>query len=67
MVYTYKELKKKYGSDYQIKKAVKNGILYKIELVVKIENKLRKINLSKYKDSMRLLIKKDIDYILEHI
>lgn len=31
MVYTHKELKEKYGSDYQIQKAVKDGILYKIE------------------------------------
>ncbi len=31
MVYTHKELKKKYGSDYQINKAVKEGKLYKIE------------------------------------
>jgi predicted transcriptional regulator of viral defense system len=31
MVYTHKELKEKYGSDYQIQKAVKNGNLYKIE------------------------------------
>ena len=32
MVYTYKEFKEKYGSFYQIHKAVKDGILYKIEL-----------------------------------
>ena len=31
MVYTHKELKEKYGSDYQIQKAVKDGILCKIE------------------------------------
>ena len=31
MVYTHKELKEKYGSDYQIQKAVKDGNLYKIE------------------------------------
>ena len=31
MVYTHKELKEKYGSDYQIQKAVKDGYLYKIE------------------------------------
>ena len=31
MVYTHKELKEKYGSDYQIQKAVKEGNLYKIE------------------------------------
>lgn len=31
MVYTHKELKEKYGSDYQIQKDVKDGNLYKIE------------------------------------
>ena len=31
MVYTHKELKEKYGSDYQIQKAVKDSNLYKIE------------------------------------
>ncbi len=31
MVYTYNELKEKYGSDYQIQKAVKDGRLFKIE------------------------------------
>lgn len=47
--------------------ALNNLLLYKIELAEKIENKLRKIDLSKYKDSMSPLIKKDIDYILENI
>lgn len=31
MVYTHKELKSKYGSDYRIKKAVASGVLYKME------------------------------------
>lgn len=31
MIYTYKELKEKYGSDYRIQKTVKNGNLCKIE------------------------------------
>lgn len=31
MIYTHKELKEKYGSNYQIQKAVKDGCLYKIE------------------------------------
>ncbi len=31
MIYTHKELKEKYGSNYQIQKAVKDKLLYKIE------------------------------------
>lgn len=31
MIYTYKEVKEKYGSNYQIQKAVKDRRLYKIE------------------------------------
>lgn len=31
MIYTHKELKEKYGFNYQIQKAVKEGNLYKIE------------------------------------
>lgn len=31
MVYSYKELKEKFGTDYKIKKAVNDGIIYKIE------------------------------------
>ena len=42
-------------------------LMYKPELEEKIENKIRTIDLSKYKDSMQLLIKKDIDYIIEHL
>lgn len=44
-----------------------NLLLYKVELNDKIENKLKKIDYSKFKDSMSPLIKKDIDYILEHL
>lgn len=40
-------------------------LLYKVELREIIENKIKKLDLSKYKDSMRSLIKKDIDYILK--
>lgn len=42
-------------------------LMYKPELEEKIENKIRTIDLSKYKDSMQSLIKKDIDYIIEHL
>lgn len=31
MIYTYKELKEKLGSDYQIKKAIKEGNFYKLD------------------------------------
>ena len=31
MVYSYNELKEKFGTDYKIKKAVNNGVIYKIE------------------------------------
>lgn len=42
-------------------------LLYKPELNQIIEDKLNSIDLSKYKDNMRNLIKKDIDYILKNI
>lgn len=42
-------------------------LMYKIELTNIIENKIRNLDLSKYKESMQTLIKKDIDYILEHL
>lgn len=42
-------------------------LMYKIELTDIIENKIRNLDLSKYKESMQSLIKKDIDYILEHL
>ena len=42
-------------------------LMHKIELTDIIENKVRNLELSKYKESMQFLIKKDIDYILEHL
>ena len=42
-------------------------LLYKPELSEKIEIKLRQLNLSKYKESMQSLIKRDIDSILQNI
>lgn len=42
-------------------------LMYKIELTDIIENKIRSLDLSNYKESMQSLIKKDIDYILEHL
>lgn len=42
-------------------------ILYKIDLVEKVENKLKNMDLSKYKDSMKPLIQKDIDSILNQL
>ena len=42
-------------------------LMYKIELTEIIEDKISKLDLTKYKESMQYLIKKDIDYILEHL
>ena len=42
-------------------------LTYKADLKDKIESKLRNINLSKYKESMQILIKKDIEKILSNI
>lgn len=42
-------------------------LMHKIELTDIIENKVRNLELSKYKESMQILIKKDIDYILKHL
>lgn len=42
-------------------------ILYKPNLANKIQNKLKLINYSKYKDSMSPLIKKDVDELLKNI
>ncbi len=42
-------------------------LLYKKELSKSVEEKLRNIDCSKYKDSMACLIKKDIDNILKII
>ena len=41
--------------------------MYKVELTEVIEDKIRNLDVTKYKESMRGLIKKDIDYILEHL
>lgn len=42
-------------------------LIYKPELSNKVENKLMKLELSKYKESMQSLIKRDIDLLLENI
>jgi len=42
-------------------------LMYKVELTEVIEDKIRNLDITKYKESMRVLIKKDIDYILEHL
>ena len=42
-------------------------LMHKIELTDIIENKVKNLELSKYKESMQFLIKKDIDYILKHL
>ena len=42
-------------------------LMHKIELADIIENKVRNLELSKYKESMQALIRKDIDYILKHL
>lgn len=42
-------------------------LMYKIELTQIIERKIKNLELSKYKESMQSLIKKDIDYMLEHL
>ena len=42
-------------------------LMHKIELTDIIENKVRNLELSKYKESMQFLIKKDIDFILKHL
>lgn len=47
--------------------SLNNLLLYKKDLSEKVENKLRNMDLSKYKDSMKPLIQKDIDCILEQL
>ena len=47
--------------------SLNNLFLYKIDLSEKVENKLKNMNLSKYKDSMKPLIQKDIEYILNQL
>lgn len=47
--------------------SLNNLLLYKIDLSEKVENKLKNMDLSKYKDSMKPLIQKDIDFILSQL
>lgn len=47
--------------------SLNNLLLYKIDLSEKVEDKLKKLDLSKYKDTMKPLIKKDIDFILKQL
>lgn len=42
-------------------------LMYKIEITYIVKNKLKKLDLSKYKKSMQSLIKRDIDCILEQL
>lgn len=42
-------------------------LIYKPDLSDKVEKKLKQLDLSKYKDSMKSLIKRDIDSILKSI
>ena len=47
--------------------SLNNLLLYKIDLSEKVESKLKNMDLSKYKDSMKPLIQKDIDCILNQL
>ena len=47
--------------------SLNNLLLYKIDLSEKVENKLKNMDLSKYKDSMKPLIQKDINSILNQL
>lgn len=47
--------------------SLNNLLLYKIDLSEKVENKLKNMDLSKYKDSMKPLIQKDINCILNQL
>jgi len=47
--------------------AVKEVVVYRPELAETVENELKKIYLSQYKDSMSPLIKKDMDSLTELI
>jgi hypothetical protein len=63
-----KELEDKKGTSVrQCLEKLNLILMYKIELTDVIENKVKNLDLSKYKESMQSLIKKDINYILEHI
>ena len=46
---------------------IKLILIYKPELSEKVETKLKQLDLSKYKESMQALIKRDIDLILKNI
>ncbi|MDD6468030.1 MAG: NUDIX domain-containing protein [Erysipelotrichaceae bacterium] len=63
-----KELEDEKGTSVRQCLAALNGILlYKYELSEMIANKLKELDLSKYKESMQPLIKKDIDHILNYM
>ncbi len=63
-----KELEDEKGTSVrQCLEKLKLILMYKVDLTDIIENKVRNLDLSKYKESMQSLIKKDIDYILEHL
>ena len=63
-----KELEDEKGTSLrQCLEKLKLILMYKVDLTDIIENKVRNLDLSKYKESMQSLIKKDIDYILEHL
>ena len=63
-----KELEDKKGTSVrQCLEKLNLILMHKIELTDIIENKVRNLELSKYKESMQFLIKKDIDYILKHL
>lgn len=47
--------------------SLNNLLLYKIDLSEKVENKLKNMDLSKYKDSMKPLIQKDLNCILNQL
>lgn len=47
--------------------SINNLLLYKKNLSEKVENKLKNMDLSKYKDSMKPLIQKDINYIINKL
>ena len=47
--------------------SLNNLLLYKTDLSEKVKNKLKNMDLSKYKDSMKPLIQKDINCILNQL
>lgn len=68
-IYTIlKELEDEKGTSVrQCLKKLNLILIYKTELTDIIVNKLRSLDLSKYKESMQSLIKKDLQHILEHL